>query len=122
MLIVDDDAALLDLLAHALTGHGFEVRVATTAEHAVVLVHELDPHVAVLDLHLGVTGMDGHALGVRLLAESTRRLQLIVLTGDDRFGPHARTESLGFAAHLVKPVQLRDLARLLEILVPWARD
>ena len=63
----------------------------------------------------------GTLRGIRLLAESTRRLQLIVLTGDDRFAAHARTESLGFAAHLVKPVQLRDLVRLVEILVPWAR-
>ncbi len=122
VLVVDDDTAMAELLVMALAKHGFRVRLAGSAVDAVELARALDPHVVILDLHLANGEMpDGHDLGLMLRMQSKRFVQLIVLTADDRFSAHARTDVLGFAAHLVKPVPLRDLVRLIELLVPWAR-
>src|SRR5690606_15389727 len=113
---------MAELLVMALAKHGFRVRLAGSAVDAVELARALDPHVVILDLHLANGEMpDGHDLGLMLRMQSKRFVQLIVLTADDRFSAHARTDVLGFAAHLVKPVPLRDLVRLIELLVPWAR-
>lgn len=122
VLVVDDDKAMAELLVVALSKHGLTVRLAGTAPQAVEIARELDPHVVILDLHLAGDEMpDGHDLGLMLREQSPRHLQLVVLTADDRFSAHARTDVLGFAAHLVKPVPLRDLVRLIELLIPWAR-
>ena len=122
VLLVDDDTVMAELLAIALEKHGFTVRLAGTAVDAMELARRFDPHVVILDLHLADGELpDGHDLGLMLREQSTRSVQLIVLTADDAFSAHARSELLEFAAHLVKPVPLRDLVRLIELLVPLAR-
>lgn len=122
MLVVDDEHAMAQLVADGLAKRGHTVRTAHDAATALAIARELDPHVVLLDLHLaGDDSEGGHELGLALRRQARRPLQLVVLTGDERFTAHARTEALGFAAHLVKPVPMRDLERLIELLLPWAR-
>lgn len=119
VLIVDDDQDFAELIALALGRLGSHTRVAHAADEAIATAAVFDPHVVLLDLHL--PDCDGHELGLRLRALSRRALQVIMLTSDDRHDAQARSEDCGFAAHLIKPVQLRDVARLIALAQMRAR-
>lgn len=114
VLIVDDDDMLAAQIARVLARGGFHPLVCTDPERAIDAVERFAPHVALVDLHLG--DMHGHDLASALRAQSARPLHLVALTGDDHPRAHARSATLGFAAHLVKPVLLRDLLRVVHVL------
>ena len=66
-------------------------------------------------LDLGMPGLDGFEICRRLRAsDSPHRPRIVALTGWGREEDRARTAAAGFDAHLVKPVDLATLARLLE--------
>ena len=114
VLVVDDDEELATMLAMALRQRGYDVRIARTSDEALGAARELEPDLALLDLHLGRE--DGHALGLRLRALTEERVQLVAMTGDESWGAQGRSTEHGFVAHLVKPVALSDVARLLAVL------
>lgn len=62
LLIVDDEALVRTLLSDALSAAGFEVATAVNAAEARKSVHDFDPDVAVIDIHLG-SGPSGLHLG-----------------------------------------------------------
>jgi signal transduction histidine kinase len=112
ILVVDDDEDAAASLAALLRLDGHYVVVALTPEDALAAVPPLRPHVALLDI--GLPGMSGHDLGVRireLLAPRTCRL--IAVTGYGQEGDRQRSAELGFVDHLVKPVNHERLLRQL---------
>lgn len=115
VLLVDDneDAALL--LAVALRKRGFEVVVAHDGPAALELL-DGPLHAAILDLGLPV--MDGVELGTRIRERlGDAAPPLVALTGYGQRGARDRTTAAGFAAHLVKPVEIAALVELLRGLV-----
>jgi DNA-binding response OmpR family regulator len=119
VLVVDDDTMLASQIARVLARGGFHPLVCTEPERALDAVDRFAPHVALVDLHLG--DMHGHELASALRARSQGPLHLVALTGDDHARAHARSAALGFAAHLVKPVLLRDLLRVVHVLTIQSR-
>jgi signal transduction histidine kinase/DNA-binding response OmpR family regulator len=112
VLIVDDNRDAADLLADALRALGHIVRVATDAPSALDVARAFRPDVALLDLGLPV--MDGFELADRLRADAPGvALQLIAVTGYGQAGDRSRTRAAGFADHLVKPVDVRQIDRLI---------
>jgi CheY-like chemotaxis protein len=63
--------------------------------------------------------MDGYELA-RRLRESNAALRLVALTGYGQSSDKARSREAGFDGHLVKPIHLDKLQRLLSTLVPPA--
>ncbi len=114
VLVVDDDESLAAQMARLLSRAGFHPLVCTDPELALDAVVRFDPHIALIDLHLG--DQSGHDLASTLRAHSPRQIQLVAVTGDDHPRAHARSAALGFAAHLVKPVPTRDLLRVVRVL------
>jgi len=113
ILIVDDNEDALALMAELLRKRGHEVRSATDGPTAIRLAAELQPDVAVLDIGLPV--MDGYVLAARLRETlGDRAPRLIALTGYGDAHDRNRTTVAGFAAHLVKPVQARQLIDIIE--------
>lgn len=53
LIVVEDEALVLDLLVHLLDRAGFEVRSASNAAEARKLVDSFDPDVMLLDVDLG---------------------------------------------------------------------
>src|SRR5690606_23133329 len=107
VLVVDDDACLAELIAHALGRRGVATAVAHTAEQALDHAAEFRPQIALLDLALPT--LDGHDLGVRLRASLRGNVSLVAVTGFDDPWSRQRSRELGFAAHLIKPVSLPAL-------------
>lgn len=112
ILIVDDHVESAEGLAELLDIWGHETRIAHDAASAVAVALTMRPTVALLDL--GLPGMDGCELARRLRAEGLDDTLLLALTGSDAPDDRARVAAAGFAHHLVKPVDLQRLQRLLD--------
>jgi signal transduction histidine kinase len=112
ILIVDDSADVREMLSVALEAAGQVVATAADGVSALATAASFHPDVGILDI--GLPGMNGHELAVRLRADHPR-MRLISLTG---FGQPSDAEAAaraGFEAHLVKPVKID---RLLEEIEP----
>jgi signal transduction histidine kinase len=111
VLVVDDNGDAADLLAEVLRGAGHEVAIANDPWSALNLLPQFQPEVAVLDIGLPV--MDGYELAARLRAtHGGADCRLIALTGYGREHDRQRSDEAGFSEHLVKPVDLDKLLRL----------
>jgi len=116
ILVVDDNVDAAETLALLLRCAGYEVRTAGEAETALTLAETFPPEVAVLDI--GLPGMDGYELAIKLRAQLRNPdLKLVALTGYGRESDLERALNSGFDVHLVKPANperlLDEIARLL---------
>jgi CheY-like chemotaxis protein/anti-sigma regulatory factor (Ser/Thr protein kinase) len=112
VLVVDDDGDAAALLKSALEQNGYTVKVAEDGPSALRAALKFHPDIALLDIGLPV--MDGYELGKRLreLGDGRERLRLVALTGYGLKADHERSIAAGFDAHLVKPVDLEALLRV----------
>ena len=112
VLVVDDNVDGAEMLDEAIRWMGHTTRVAHDGEEALVLASEFKPDVALIDI--GLPLMDGYEVAQRLRAMYAGDTQLIAVTGYGQASDRARTKAAGFDQHLVKPVQVSTLAKLLQ--------
>lgn len=111
VIVVDDDEDAADLLAFALPRHGFEVTVAHTLAQAKALM-SMEFDALVSDVHLP----DG--TGFDVLSEAPKRPRVAVIaSGSDGPEDRKRATDVGYLAHLVKPVDIDQLASTLRRLL-----
>jgi signal transduction histidine kinase/ActR/RegA family two-component response regulator len=110
ILIVDDNEDAARLLYEAVTALGYRARIAVDGPRALTIADEFPPAIGVLDIGLPV--MDGYELARHLRARGG--IRLIAVTGYGQPSDHERSRAVGFDAHLVKPIELGELARLLD--------
>ncbi|MGA2550277.1 MAG: ATP-binding protein [Burkholderiaceae bacterium] len=112
ILVVDDNEDAADSTAMLLSMLGAQVRVAYDGATAMNHVHGWAPTVVLLDL--GMPNMDGYELARRIRAASASPVPLMAaLTGWGQEQDRARSQASGFDLHLVKPMRIDDLERLL---------
>jgi len=112
ILVVDDNLDALEMLVEALNMLGYEAHPAANVQAALSVAREKRPNVALLDI--GLPDMDGYELGKHLRQlPGLDGLRLVALTGYGQASDKARSSSLGFVAHLVKPIDLNALRVLL---------
>jgi PAS domain S-box-containing protein len=120
VLIVDDNADAAMMLGEAVSSFGHDVRTTLDGPSALDVAPSFAPDVALLDLGLPV--MDGFELARRLRAvPGLSDLRLVAVTGYGQRVDRDRSREAGFDVHLVKPVDLDEIASLLHEL-PLARD
>jgi signal transduction histidine kinase/ActR/RegA family two-component response regulator len=108
VMVVDDNEDAARALGEALEFQGHEVKVVFSAPEALALAARFRPDVGLLDI--GLPGMDGYELAVRLREQpGGESLRLIAVTGYGQDSDRRRAAEAGFDHHLTKPV---DLARL----------
>jgi CheY-like chemotaxis protein len=113
VLIVDDNADLAEMLSVLLEDRGYDVRTVHDGPSALELAATFHPTIAVVDIGLPV--MDGYELATRLrelLGDSAPRM--IAMSGYGQAQDRANSARVGFAKHLVKPVDPRALLRAFE--------
>jgi PAS domain S-box-containing protein len=116
VLIVDDNEDARELLSEALALSGYETYTAVDAASAITRAEALRPHVALLDIGLPV--MDGYDLARQLRQTSgLEQLRLVAITGYGQAADRERARAAGFDAHLVKPISLEDVQRVVERLL-----
>ncbi len=112
ILIVDDNDDAATLMSEALHELGYVVRTAPDGPTALRTADSFQPDVALLDIGLPI--MDGYELARHLRKlDNMNDLHLIAVTGYGQVKDKRRSDAAGFVAHLVKPVDLEELGKVL---------
>jgi two-component system response regulator RegA len=100
LLIVDDDAPLLNRLARAMERRGFEVRTADSVSAGIQAAQTEAPEYAVVDLRLG----DGNGLDVVAALRAARAdTRIVMLTGYGAIATAVAAVKAGAVDYLPKP-------------------
>ncbi len=120
-LLVEDEPDSRELLAMLLTGCGAEVRVASSAAEALQLLGQERSNLLISDIAMpGETGYDLIERIRALAPEAGGAIPAIAVTAYTSPEDARRALRAGYHAHLSKPLQLRELVRLVAELVPEA--
>ncbi len=111
VLVVEDDAALRELLAEGLPRRGFEVTACAGLADALAALEQADPDVVVTDLNLG--GPGGLELCGRL-ASSRPDLPVVVITAFGSLETAVAALRAGAYDFVAKPFDLDALRLTLE--------
>ena len=115
VLIVDDNHDSAELLSLVLCREGHEARVAHDPREAIPLATAFRPNVAFLDI--GLPGMDGFELLAVLRADpELAGCKFVAVTGYEQL--REQPGSGGFDGHLLKPVDLAAVAKLVLEIAP----
>jgi len=122
VLVVEDEAALQEMLSYNLEADGFKVSRATTGEEAEILIAEERPDLIILDWMLpGTSGIE-ICRRVRTRPE-TRGIPIVMLTARGEEGDRIRGLATGADDYVVKPFSVAELlARVKAILRRSAPD
>jgi len=114
LLVVEDDANILELLSASLRFAGFDVSTATSGSAAVTAAKSANPDLVVLDVML--PDLDGFEV-IRLMREGGARTPVVFLTARDGTDDKIRGLTLGGDDYVTKPFSLEELtARIRAVL------
>jgi PAS domain S-box-containing protein len=117
LLLVDDSVDAATLLSMVLEADGYDVRIAHESTQALEIAAQFKPEVVLLDL--GLPGMDGFQLAQEMRKlDSTASALLVAVTGYGQAGDRQRSHDAGFDYHLVKPVAVDEIHRVIETRFP----
>jgi PAS domain S-box-containing protein len=112
VLVVDDNVDAAATLGMLLEACGYLVDVEHDSHRALDHARQQRPDVALLDI--GLPDMDGNELARRLRADAqTGAIVLVAVTGYGQEQDRRAAFEAGFDHHLVKPVDMDELAALL---------
>ena len=113
ILVVDDNIDSAESLSLLLESNGHELRLAHDGPNAVTIARSFLPDIVLLDI--GLPGLSGYQVAEQLRAcRETQHAVLIALTGYGQPDDQRRALKAGFDYHLVKPVDLEALEKLIE--------
>jgi len=108
ILIVDDNATNLKLVAYLMKAHGYDVDSALDAEGAIEAIGRRRPEVILMDIQL--PGIDGLELTRRLKADPvTRDIIIIAVTAYAMKGDQDKAIAVGCDDYITKPIDTRAL-------------
>jgi DNA-binding NtrC family response regulator len=115
ILAIDDDAAILSLLAETLRDEGYNVQTASNGRAALDVIDRVKVDVIISDLAMPV--MDGRAFA-NALRERGQGTPVILMTAGRIV--ETQLQEIGAAAHLQKPFDVDALLKTIEGLLPNA--
>jgi len=114
VLIVDDEANIVELLAVSLRFQGFEVHTATSGTAALDRAREARPDAVILDVMM--PGMDGFGVLRRLRADGIDAPALF-LTARDSVQDKVAGLTLGGDDYVTKPFSLEEVVARLRVIL-----
>src|SRR5262249_43420160 len=109
VLVVDDDTDLLQGLSQLLTGEGYQVATAATAEDALARCREDTFHLVLTDLQL--PGRNGIAL-IKALHEACPATRCVLITGHGSIRSAVLALKRGATEYVTKPIKPKRLLAL----------
>ncbi|HTU22516.1 MAG TPA: response regulator [Gemmataceae bacterium] len=113
VLLIEDNADGRESLRLLLSFLGHQVDVAADGVEGVRKALEGHPDVVLVDI--GLPRLDGYQVARQIRAALGEKVVLVAYTAYDDPDTQQRVADAGFDAHLVKPIELRELA-------PWLGD
>jgi CheY-like chemotaxis protein len=111
ILTVEDDPDVAESFALLLKMCGNEVCTVSNGIAAIEAARKFHPTIAFIDIDL--PGMNGYELAREFRREYGSSLRMFALTGFGQQRDIARSMDAGFDMHLVKPIDIGSLQRLL---------
>ncbi|MBN2241613.1 MAG: response regulator [Acidobacteria bacterium] len=109
ILVIDDEADLIELVRYNLEQEGFKVRSASDGESGLSIAIQEMPELVLIDLML--PGMDGLEVCRSLRADSrTSSIPIIMLTAKSAESDRIVGLELGADDYVIKPFSPRELA------------
>src|SRR5688500_15212668 len=105
ILVVEDDAEIVEALRRGLTGHGYDVQVAGTAQGALEALRQRPADVILLDL--GLPDLDG--IEVVRQVRAVGPTPIVVLSARDTEAAKVEALTLGADDYLSKPFGMNEL-------------
>jgi two-component system cell cycle response regulator DivK len=113
VLIVEDNVKNLKLVRDVLQFHGYVTLEAESGEAGIELARAQHPALILMDVQL--PGMDGRAAMKVLKADpSTQYIPIIALTAFAMKGDQESLLAEGFDGYLSKPVNIKELPKVVE--------
>jgi PAS domain S-box-containing protein len=120
ILVVDDNRDVAESLALLLESEGHQVLTAYDGIRALETARTERPDIILLDI--GLPGMDGYAVAQALRQNhELERTLLIALTGYGQPDDRKKSSASGVDEHLVKPVDIEMLRKLIASQLPCTR-
>ncbi len=105
ILVVDDDRLVLATLVHGLAQAGYDVIDADNGDEAILLAHEHQPDLALLDIRMqGKSGFD-----VAAYLRDSSHVPFMFLSAFSDAETAAQVEALGAVAYLTKPLDIGQI-------------
>jgi len=111
ILLVDDDIMLLDVTKRSLNSLGYQVTMETGSLEAIKKFNTHPDEYDLVITNMSMPEMDGDEMA-RAIRAVRSDISMIICTGFSADISEAAARKQGFDAVLMKPVQLRDLARV----------
>ena len=117
VLVVDDNALNVELVAFVLEAGGFVVASAVDATAAIEQIGEFRPDLILMDIQL--PGMDGLAATALLKQDPlTAAIPVIALTAMAMKEDREKTKVAGCDAYIAKPLRYQELYAAIDALLP----
>jgi CheY-like chemotaxis protein len=114
VLVVDDNRDSADSLVTAFSVLGHEAVAAYGGREALARIDDAHPSLIVLDLSM--PEMDGYALARAIRAlPAYAAVPMVALSGFGSEADRAKSREAGFDRHMLKPFDLTDLERMVEL-------
>ena len=112
VLIVDDNEDYTETAALLFGAWDHEIKVAHTGPEALQVASDFEPEVILLDI--GLAEIDGYEVARQLRRDPRfKDTLMIAVSGYGRNSDRQLSREAGFDEHLVKPVDLEKLNRVL---------
>ena len=112
ILIVDDDAAIIESVRYALEGEGYEVVIARDGNQGLALAERESPNLIILDMMM--PKRSGFLVLEKLRRMSDQMVPVIMITGNEGSRHKAYAELLGVSEYIRKPFQMDKLLRAVD--------
>ncbi len=110
VLVIDDNAATVDLVKFVLDAAAFVVESTTDASNALFLISVFGPDLILMDIQM--PGMDGLELTRQLKADPTlRHIVVVAFTAFAMKGDEARMRAAGCDGYIAKPFDVATFAQ-----------
>jgi DNA-binding NtrC family response regulator len=110
-LVIDDEPQISRLVASVLSDSGWAVSEASTAEEAIVKLHETAWSIVFCDVVLG--GPDGYSV-LKQFSEIQPNTPFIIITGQGSAAGALEATSTGAYDYLLKPFSVDDILQIAE--------
>ena len=120
ILVVDDNRDSADSIVTAFGVLGHDAVAAYGGKEALERLDAVAPTLMVLDLSM--PNMDGYALARAIRARAAfANVPMVALSGFGSEADRTKSREAGFDRHMLKPFDLADLERMLDLVVAPAR-
>lgn len=103
VLVIEDNAANLDLMTYLLQAFGHQVLVAHTGEEGLAVAADTRPDLILCDI--GLPGLDGYGVARHLKADPVLgAVPLVAVTASAMVGDRDKVLAAGFDGYISKPI------------------